>query len=208
MTKLLESLYVLQAQDHRCRDEAARQAEKPQEARTLAGARVDRRDACLHTRAANLEEINLFGASITGSGLRPPRRIRRLKSLVIPNSALDDAGLASLGWLTGLTKLYIGGGTYTDAGLANLSSLTGLTDLGMGSATCTDAGLANLAGLTNLRTLDIAGTTDNGRLAGPHRHDEVLAQGDHRRRQVSDEAIEKLHRALPDAEIYINGRQK
>src|SRR4029077_12135182 len=60
-----------------------------------------------------LQEINLSGANIKGSGLRHLHGMRQLKSLVIPNTALDDAGLANLGWLPGLRKLYIGGGAYT-----------------------------------------------------------------------------------------------
>ena len=156
----------------------------------------------------DLEEINLSGASITGSGFVHLAGLTHLKSLVIPGSPLDDAGLANLGRLTSLTQLYIGGGAYTDAGLAHLSNLTGLTDLGIGSERCTDAGLAKLAGLKNLRTLNLGGPqiTDAwlARIASMKSLREVQIGGS----KLSDEAIQELHRSLPDAEIYVDGRRR
>ncbi len=156
----------------------------------------------------DLEEINLSGASISGSGLVHLAGLRQLKSLVIPHTLLDDAGLANLGRLTGLRELYIGGGVYTDAGLASLSKLTGLTHLGIGSAGCTDAGLAKLVGLANLRILNIGGPqiTDAwlDRIAAMKSLREVNIDGD----QVSEEAIQRLQRSLPEAEIYVNGSRR
>ena len=167
-------------------------------------------DATLGSLAglAELEEINLSGASLTGSGLVHLTGLKQLESLEIPSTALDDAGLANLGRLTGLRRLYIGGGAYTDAGLASLSNLTELRELGLGSEGCTDAGLGTRVGLTNLRTLDIAGPriTDAwlDRIAAMKSLREVNIGGSH----LSDEAIQRLHRALPKLVIYINGRQK
>ena len=54
---------------------------------------------------SELEEINLSGASISGSGLVHLTGLRQLKSLMLPNTALDDKGLANLGRLTGLKQL-------------------------------------------------------------------------------------------------------
>jgi hypothetical protein len=155
-----------------------------------------------------IEEINLSGASITGSGIRYLAGTPKLKSLIIPNPALDDAGLANIGRLTGLTQLYIGGGAYTDAGLANLSKLTALTDLGIGSIGCTGAGLAHLAELTNLRRLNIEGTQLTDAWLDRIGLLKSLREVDIGGGQVNDDAIQRLQRALPEAEIYVNGRRK
>jgi internalin A len=155
-----------------------------------------------------LEEINLSGASITGSGLVHLAGLVNLKSLTIPNSALDDAGLANLGRLTGLRQLYIGSGTYTDTGLACLSELTGLTELGIGSEGCTDVGLDKLVGLTHLETLNIAGpqVTDAwlDRVAAMKSVRNVMISG----ARISDEAIKRLHRSLPEVHLYVDGRPR
>ncbi|MGO9466808.1 MAG: leucine-rich repeat domain-containing protein [Isosphaeraceae bacterium] len=156
----------------------------------------------------NLEEITLSGTAITGSGLVHLAGLKKLKSLTIPNAALDDAGLANLGRLTGLEKLYIGGAMYTDAGIASLSSLTSLTELGMGSDGCSDRCLANLSGLRQLKTLQIDGPqlTDAwlDRMATMKSLRQVMIGGG----RVSDEAIARLHRSLPEVQIYVNGRPK
>ncbi|MFI5455944.1 MAG: leucine-rich repeat domain-containing protein [Isosphaerales bacterium] len=157
----------------------------------------------------NLEEITLSGTGIAGSGLIHLTGLGKLKSLTIPGSPLDDAAQANIGRLTSLQKLYIGGGgSYTDTGIASLSSLTALTELGMGSDGCTDACLANLARLTNLRILNIDGPqlTDAwlDRVAAMKSLREVQIWG----AQVSDEAIARLHRSLPEVQIYVDGRPR
>jgi hypothetical protein len=156
----------------------------------------------------NLEKITLSGTSITGSGLVHLAGMRKLRSLTISNEALNDAGLANLGKLTGLTQLYLGGGAYTDTGVAALANLTNLKDLGMGPVRYTDACLASLSGLTNLETLSLEGpqVTDAwlDRIASMKSLRLVLIRG----ARVSDEAIEKLKRAFPKAEIYINRRPR
>ncbi len=52
--------------------------------------------------------MTISGTGITGSGLAHLAGLGRLKSLTIPNTALDDAGVANLGRLSGLQKLYMG----------------------------------------------------------------------------------------------------
>jgi hypothetical protein len=159
-------------------------------------------------RMTNLEELNLSGASINGSGFVHLAKLKSLKVLVIPGLTLDDAGLANLGRLTSLQELYIGGGAYTDTGLASLSTLTGLKKLGIGSDVCTDAGLANFAGLANLEILQFDGpqVTDLwlDRVAAIKSLKEVQIGEVH----VSDEAIARLHRSLPEVQIYVDGRRR
>jgi hypothetical protein len=159
-----------------------------------------------------ISRILWFGGSANPAAFPPSQltavQLEKLKSLIIPNTSLDDAGTANLGRLTGLKQLYIGGGAYTDAGVASLSNLTGLTDLGIGSEGCTDAGLVNLVGLTNLRTLNIVGSPIADawldRIAAMKSLREVHLNA----AQISDEAMQRLHRSLPETEIYVNGRRK
>jgi hypothetical protein len=155
-----------------------------------------------------LEDISLSGASITGSGLVNLIGLKNLHSLSLSNTGLDDAGLANLGRLISLESLYIHRGAYTDAGIASLSSLTGLTELYMGSDRCTDACLANLSGLKKLQNLYVEGpkVTDVwlDRMAAMKSLRLVIVC----RSQVSDEAIARLHRSLPDVQIQLSGRPK
>ncbi len=155
----------------------------------------------------NLEEINLSRASINGSGLVHLARMERLGTLIIPGSAVDDAGMVNLGRLTGLRKLYIGG-DYTDAGLTSLAGLSGLTELGIESSRCTDSGLAGLVGLTKLVALSVDGpqVTDAwlDRMAALKSLRNVQIWN----AQVSEEAIARLHRALPDIQIFVDGRPR
>jgi hypothetical protein len=153
----------------------------------------------------NLEEINFSGTNINGSGVAHLTGLPRLRSLMISSSPLSDAGLANIGKLTNLKQLYIGWGEYTDTGFANLSNLTNLRDLGFGADACTAACLESLAGL-KLDTLHIEGPqVSDAWLAGigklkSLRHVILLGAA------VTDEAIAKLKRSLPEAELYINGR--
>jgi hypothetical protein len=155
---------------------------------------------------ADLEEINLSGARIDGSGLVHLAGLKKLGTLILPDTALDDAGLTNLGRLAGLRRLYIGGGTYTDAGLAHLAGLADLKELGIGSPGCTDAGLAHLAGLTNLRTLNVYGPQVTDAWIGRIASMKGLRQVDIGGARVSDGAVEGLRRALPEAEVSVDGR--
>jgi hypothetical protein len=58
-------------------------------------------------RLTELEEINLSGARIDGSGFVHLARLEKLKVSVIPGSVLDDAALMNLGRLTSLRELYL-----------------------------------------------------------------------------------------------------
>lgn len=157
----------------------------------------------------NLQEINLSGSGITGSGLIHLGALRKLESLTMPRSPLDDAGLANIGRLTSLKKLYIGGGgTYTDAGIASLSNLIGLTELGIGSDGCTDAGISSLAGLTNLRTLNVVGSQVTDAWLDRMATMKSLRQVEIGVDRVTAEAIARLHRSLPQVQIYVNGLPK
>jgi len=205
---LLESLYCFKP---RITDGGVKHLASQTKLRKLEFLRVpELTDATLAHIAGltNLEEITLSGTGITGSGLVHLAGLGKLRSLSIPNTPLGDAGLANLGRLAGLKRLYIGGGSYTDTGIASLSSLTSLTELGMGADACSDACLANLSGLKRLETLQIDGPqiTDAwlDRMATMKSLRQVMIGGG----RVSDEAIARLHRSLPEVQIYVNGRPK
>ena len=78
----------------------------------------------------------------------------------------------------------------------------------MDSYGCTDACLASLSGLTKLQILNIEGpqVTDAwlDRIAAMKSLRQVMIGG----AQVSDEAIARLHRSLPEAQIYVNVRPR
>jgi hypothetical protein len=206
--KLLERLYCFKP---RITDGGVKHLANLNSLRTLELLRVpELTDATLAHIAGltNLEAITLSGTGITGSGLVHLAGLGKLKSLTIPNAALDDAGLANLGRLTSLQQLYIGGGSYTNSGIASLSSLTSLTELGMGSDGCSDACLANLSGLKKLETLQIDGPQITDAWLDRMATMKSLRQVMIGRAHVSDEAIARLHRSLPEVQIYVNGRSK
>jgi len=144
-------------------------------------------------RLTQLEDLDLWGASVSDAGLVHLEGLTNLTVLNLTGTQVTDAGLAHLKGLTNLTWLFLKDTQVNGAGLAHLKALTNLTNLCLSNTQVTDAGLVNLKGLTNLSLLDLDGTkvTDAGlaHLKGLTR----LSRLDLRGTQVTDAGAYDMH---------------
>jgi RNA polymerase sigma factor (sigma-70 family) len=125
-----------------------------------------------------LQFLNLTGTRITDDGLAHLAGRQQLQRLFLAKTQITGRGLVHLAALKELQMLKLNGcSNLTDNGLAHLSGLTNLAELNLSDTPITDAGLAHLAGLKNLKFLEIRNTA------------------------VSDGAVAKLRRALPQLNV-------
>ena len=89
-------------------------------------------------------------AQITDAGMAHLKGLISLETLRLENRQIGDAGLAHLGGLTSLKTLYLGGTQVTDSGLSHVKNLTELESLCVHKTEITDAGLEHLKDLTGL----------------------------------------------------------
>jgi hypothetical protein len=81
--------------------------------------------------------------------------LRQLRTLVIWNSDVDTAGVASMVNLKHLKSLSLKGAPVDDSGLRYLENLPNLEWLDLEGTSITDAGITDLARLTGLKTLRV-----------------------------------------------------
>ncbi len=123
----------------------------------------------------NLRRLQIGSRDATGAAVEPLKALP-LRELDLHDGQASDEGLkhaAEIGTLRVL-RVY---GPVTDAGAANLARLEKLETLVLGHAPITDATLDALHGLKRLATLDVTGG------------------------KLSDEAVERLRKAVPGLRI-------
>lgn len=131
----------------------------------------------------NLQNLNLYGNSITDSSLEPLAGHRHLQRLNLSLTRVTDEGLrhlTSLKQLRELTLLYsegFAGPKITDRGVQLISTLSDLESLNLVGARITDASTEGLVQLAKLKQLSIAGTG------------------------LTASSVSNLQRALPDCQI-------
>ncbi|MCP5085551.1 MAG: hypothetical protein GY952_01910 [Rhodobacteraceae bacterium] len=84
--------------------------------------------------------------------------LSELRTLILSNTQISDAGLTHLVGLTGLTELYLGNTQISDAGLAYLGELSGLNRLDIDGTQISDSGLVHLKGMQGMRHLSLNNT--------------------------------------------------
>lgn len=119
-------------------------------------------DLNLFLPLVDLQEIDLSGTEITGSGLTHMSGLVGLQRLYLDGAGLTDVGLAAIGKLNGLTGLSVSETEITDAGLAHLKNLKKLKVLNLGDTGITDKGLLEIAGLKGIETLTLSRTRITG----------------------------------------------
>jgi len=101
----------------------------------------------------SLEELRIYGESLTDARMVHLRGLSGLKRLELTNVSLTDRGISQLAGLHSLEELDIGGTGISDEGLRSLSGLQSLQRLNLESTLITEAGLRHLESLPNLRAV-------------------------------------------------------
>jgi Leucine-rich repeat (LRR) protein len=109
------------------------------------------------TRSEDVVELNLWGAPVTGAGLKEVATLKNLKSLLLGQTKVTDAGLRELAPLKDLATLDLGGTKVTDDGLKELAPLQKLTTLSL-PGTLTDGALRSLHEIGLLHALKLPNT--------------------------------------------------
>jgi hypothetical protein len=105
-----------------------------------------------------LEELHLYNSKVTGTGLAALGRLKKLKTLLLSNSAFNDEGCRHLVQFPKLEELDPGSTVITDEGLVEIGKLANLRTLTIDNARVTDAGLEHLRSLKQLRMVHARGT--------------------------------------------------
>lgn len=109
-----------------------------------------------------ITRVTFYGeAIVTDADLERLSALTHLKSLIVGNGNITDAGMGHLKELADLEMLKLfGTNAVSDVGLSHLREMTKLNDLFIGGVTdITDTGMEHLKGLTNLESLNFFGTT-------------------------------------------------
>src|SRR5260370_3867313 len=121
----------------------------------------DRTELCeLH----RLRALGLNGSGVTDAGMRTVGGLTGLKSLQVHATKVTDTGLKELKGLRRLKCLTLTGTRVTDAGLKELTGLEDLKELYLNETAVTDAGMKTVCGLRRLNCLVLSDTrvTDAG----------------------------------------------
>jgi hypothetical protein len=107
---------------------------------------------------SRLRELWLVGLNGTNAGMRTVGRLTGLRGLCLEGSAITDEGLKELKGLRRLRFLTVSSRNVTDVGVKELTRLTKLETLSLTSPGVTDGSIHGLSRLKGLRRLDLRGT--------------------------------------------------
>jgi len=149
-----------------------------------------------HDSDGYVVEVNFRKTTIDNSALVHLAGLWRLKSLLLNETAIDDAGLETIGKIGTLTNLDLRGCKVSNRGVAHLVRLTKLRALRFngknGATTVDDGGMESLGKLTSLVALplDFLWVSEEGlaKLAGLKNLQELYLAGT----LAGDEAMETL----------------
>ena len=118
--------------------------------------------ACLGA-LADLESLNLHGASVTDAGLVHLTELKNLHTLTLHGRSITDEGLAHLKSMESLTSLGLAGTAITDDGLKHLVALPNLRYLNLDSTQISDRAIRHLRQMPQLEVLLLRRTKIAGR---------------------------------------------
>lgn len=112
----------------------------------------------------NLKSLILANTRLTDAGLTHIAQAQQLTHLAINNTALTDAGLVHLKGLTNLKELDLEDTNVVGHGLVNLQHLSSLKELHLGLTPLADVGIEHINALTSLEVIQLQYTnvTDVG----------------------------------------------
>jgi Leucine-rich repeat (LRR) protein len=151
----------------------------------------------------DLPKLTFLGAGFSGVKSIHAKGVSVLRTLILGNTPVTDAGLADARNLKQLQELVLSGPKFTDAGLASFQGLTTLKRVDLRDASqVTGAGLKHLGGLTELEILFLCntGVTDAGLVHLRGLKKLIRLELDHT--QVTDAGLEHL-RELPKL-VYVS----
>lgn len=166
------------------------------------GTTVTDDDLRLLENLSELRSFNVHDSRITSQGLQYFRDLSKLEHLGVDFSDVTDEGLATL-QLPRLRSLSIGSTSVTDAGVASLTKQANLEVLNLSMTKVTDACIDSLLKMPNLRVVNIEGTaiTDAGlaKLQGKTGLESVTVPA---RLSKDSPSVALLQRSLPNLKIY------
>jgi len=112
----------------------------------------------------DLQSLNVGDCKITGVQLKYFAGLKKMASLVLSDTAVDDRGLENLRALEAIESLNLRDTAISDAGLDSIAALRNLKVLDLSKTEVTDAGIKKLLPLGDLKWLLLAETslTDHG----------------------------------------------
>ena len=110
-----------------------------------------------------LKTLNLRETQVDDSSLAGISQLTELENLDLLKTRVTDAGLAALAGLRNLKRLELSFTAVTDDGIGSVAALTSLRVLGLGECQVGDEGLAKLKSLCHLEQIHLGGhVTDQG----------------------------------------------
>jgi Leucine-rich repeat (LRR) protein len=147
------------------------------------------------SRFPNLEELHLDSTKV-GDLSRLPSNLRRLKTLDLDTTGIDDEDLVALAPLAALEDLDLSWNQIRGPGLVHLAGLSRLRTLALVDNRLEDEGLRHLAGLAALRDLDLEANPIGGKGLVHFASLRALEELDLSFTQLDDEGLARLP-ALP-----------
>lgn len=148
-----------------------------------------------------LQSLNLFESAMDDAGVKHLLELPNLKHLPMGRTKITDEGLKTIGKMKQLTYVGVRGNHVTDVGVAHLKDLTELRGLHLGETQVTDAGLKHLAPFTKLETIYLDNTkiTDAGL---EHLYDlKMLGSLSLTKTKTTADGRKRLKDALPELSI-------
>jgi internalin A len=156
------------------------------------------------SHVTGLEEINLNGTNILGTGLKYFVKLKSLKGLSLNNTHVGDNELAYLSDLPSLKYINLLSTPTGDEGMEHVGKIKSLTGLTLSQGVGNE-GLRHLKGLTLLRWLSVRNQciTDEGLsyLAGLTKMETLYL----RNTQISDEGLVYLRKMNQLKSLYLSG---
>lgn len=163
-------------------------------------------DATLHHLMAfpKLRSLLLVNTRVTDAGIARLEGLQSLEHLNLQGVTITDSSLVRLSALEKLRWLFLGDTGVTDEGVGYLSRLKALEGLDLSSTSITDRGLSHLRHIPHLRDLGLIDTavTDEGlEQLACHKDLKTLWLPSPETALITDDGIAKLQQALPDCDI-------
>ena len=122
-------------------------------------------------KGGNIIEVSFREKECTDDMLKHIAGLKKVRTVLLNDTAITDAGLAHLAEVKTLTSLDLRGCAVTDEGLKHLSGLSNLRALRLNAAATgvSDAGMEAIAGLTKMKALalDLSGSVPRGSASSP-----------------------------------------